>query len=145
MPTSINGFGTKFLGETDFHQNGSYVTTKWIYIFWIPVFPLESLRVREIGGFEIIGFADLQYTVLENFPALHMKQVLSVYLFVAGLIMWIAFGFWTSLNFSTFSTGLAPLLWVLGLPLIASIPFILRYRAKKKIPGIQPTSATTGL
>jgi hypothetical protein len=106
---------------------------------------LESLRIRETAGFEIIGLPDLQYTVLEKLPALRMKQVLSVYLFVAGLIMWLVLGFWLSLYLEHFSTGLVPLLWVLGLPAIVSIPFVLRHQAKKKISGIQPTSATTGL
>jgi hypothetical protein len=145
MPYSINGFGTKLLGERDFRQNGSYVTTQWVSIFWIPVLPLTSLRIRETGGFEIIGFADLQYTVLEELPVLHMKQVLSVYLFGASFIVWLVLGFWLGLNIAYFSTGLVPLLWVLGLSMMVSTPFILRYRAKKKIPGIQPTSVTTGL
>ena len=134
-----------YWAKGDFRKNGSYVTTKWISIFWIPVLPLESLRIRETAGFEIIGLADLQYTVLEKLPALRMKQVLSVYLFVAGLIMWLVLGFWLSLYLEHFSTGLVPLLWVLGLPAIVSIPFVLRHQAKKRIPGIQPTSATTGL
>jgi hypothetical protein len=145
MPSSVNGFGTKLLGERDFCRNGSYVTTKWVSIFWIPVLPLESLRIRETEGFDIGVLADLQYTVLEQLPNLHLKQVLSVYLFVAAFIAWIVLGGWLSLNIQYFSTGLVPLLWILGLPAIGSIPFVLRYRAKKKIRGIQPTSATTGL
>jgi hypothetical protein len=145
MPYTINGFGTKLLGERDFRKDGSYVTTKWVSILWVPVLPLESLRIRETGGFEIIGLADLQYTVLERLPSLHMKQVLFVYLFLAGFITWLVLGFWLTLNIEHFSTGLMPLLWVLGLPMLVSIPFFLRHRAKRRIPGIQPTSVTTGL
>src|SRR5258708_2935186 len=35
-----NGFGTKIYGKRDFESDGSFLTTKWIVFFWIPLIPL---------------------------------------------------------------------------------------------------------
>jgi hypothetical protein len=47
---SFNGFGTSIYGKRDFLADGSYVTTKWVVLFWIPILPLNSMRIREVGG-----------------------------------------------------------------------------------------------
>jgi hypothetical protein len=43
---SINGTGTRVYGKRDFLTDGSFVTTKWVSFFWVPLFPLSSMRVR---------------------------------------------------------------------------------------------------
>jgi hypothetical protein len=40
-----NGFGTSYYGKRDFRSDGSWLTTKWFVIFWIPIFPIRSLRI----------------------------------------------------------------------------------------------------
>ena len=41
---SFAGCGTTLYGKRDFHYDGSYLTTKWITLFSVPVFPLASIR-----------------------------------------------------------------------------------------------------
>jgi hypothetical protein len=46
----VNGCGTCLLHERDHRPDGSYVVTKWLCLYRIPVFTLQSLRVRRVGG-----------------------------------------------------------------------------------------------
>jgi len=41
-----SGIGTRYYGATDHRPDGSFVTTKWLLVFWMPVWPLCSLRVK---------------------------------------------------------------------------------------------------
>jgi hypothetical protein len=51
----VNGCGTCLLHERDHRPDGSYVVTKWLCLYWILVFPLQSLRVRRVrGGYQIL-------------------------------------------------------------------------------------------
>ena len=45
MPFTLNGTGTKYLGEREHDIGGTYITTKWVVIFMIPIVPLSSWRV----------------------------------------------------------------------------------------------------
>lgn len=45
MARSINGIGTILYGRANKAPDGSYVATKWITFFWIPLIPLGSQRV----------------------------------------------------------------------------------------------------
>ena len=49
MPKSINGTGSMFYGHNDVAPDGSYTTTEWITIFWIPLLPISSFRVLQKG------------------------------------------------------------------------------------------------
>jgi hypothetical protein len=51
----VNGCGTCLLGERDHRPDGSYVVTKWLSLFWIPLLPLQILRVKCCGeGYQIL-------------------------------------------------------------------------------------------
>lgn len=45
---SVNGFGTAIYGKRDFEADGSFVTTKWVVVVFIPVWPLKSMRVTKV-------------------------------------------------------------------------------------------------
>ena len=45
---SVNGCGTSICGERDFESDGSFVTTKWVVVFFVPVWPLASMRVKVV-------------------------------------------------------------------------------------------------
>jgi hypothetical protein len=79
---SFNGFGTAIYGKRDFLPDGSFVTTKWVVFFWIPILPLSSMRVREIegGGERWLGWSKNYSIYSKGQPML--KQVLCVYVFV---------------------------------------------------------------
>jgi hypothetical protein len=91
---SFMGFGTSIYGKRDFHSDGSYTTTKWITLLWIPVLPLASLRVGKKP--DAAGTAKLRFTkhytthfsrwtteywVYSDEPV-NKKQVLFVYAYV---------------------------------------------------------------
>jgi hypothetical protein len=44
MAFTINGIGTKYVGIRIL-PDGSYVTTKWVVILHLPIFPVSSIRV----------------------------------------------------------------------------------------------------
>jgi len=45
--STINGFGTKMLGDFEYYEDNSYVSINWIVILFIPIFPLATYRVFE--------------------------------------------------------------------------------------------------
>jgi hypothetical protein len=80
---SFNGFGTAIYGKRDFLADGSYVTTKWVVFFWIPILPLSSMRVRQVGGGVLPGWT-ANYIVLSKGRPL-LQQVLYVYAFMFAI------------------------------------------------------------
>jgi hypothetical protein len=46
---NIGLFGTELIGARDCKPDGSFLTTKWIILFWVPLIPLKSLRIRHVG------------------------------------------------------------------------------------------------
>lgn len=112
----LNGFGTQPYGKRDFLPNGSYLTTRWVALFWIPVIPLDTFRVRKRER----RFWWTTYDVL-SVSKPDMKQVSNVYGFIVGLLglmlltrNWPAWAGW--------SAGLA---WM-------CLPFLLRSRALRR-------------
>jgi hypothetical protein len=91
---SFNGFGTAIYGKRDFQPNGSFVTTKWVVLFWIPFFPLRSMRLKASGaarpGFPM-GSSTPYQIYSEGKP--HWKQVLYVYAVVLLLFVLTLGGF----------------------------------------------------
>ena len=81
MPSSLNGTGTMYYGKRDVDIGGTYVTTKWVTIFWLPVLPLSSWRVFPLTD-ERVALAN--HRIEQAFEAsaapLNWAQVLNVYL-----------------------------------------------------------------
>jgi hypothetical protein len=46
MPYSFSGIGTKYYGSRAEGSDGSYITTEWIILFYVPLIPIGSFRVR---------------------------------------------------------------------------------------------------
>ena len=83
-PQVLEGVMTLTAGKTDFLPDGSYVTTRWFSIMMVPLLPIRSYRVLESrhmprGAFK--ACIDV---------GLHLRQVVSVYLFMAFCLGWIA-------------------------------------------------------
>lgn len=94
---SFAGCGTTLYGKRDFHYDGSYLTTKWITLFWVPVFPLASIRAgktrpdsgtaeRKLSNHYLGHYASwtTEYWVYSEGP-INRAQVLSVYTFVLAM------------------------------------------------------------
>lgn len=120
MAGSINGIGTTFYGQGDFHSDGSYITTKWVIFAFIPVVPTSSMRVQYRGR---SGFFSntTEYDVVAEVP-LEVVQVLKTYLYLALL-----FAMFALLD----SKWPAPLKF-LGFFGVVMLPHGLRWLAKKK-------------
>jgi hypothetical protein len=83
MPSSVNGFGTKYYGQRDFRPDGSYVTTNFICLLFLPVFPIHSVRVIPDPKNSWVPFSKNYYAILEKrWP--NPLQVLSIYAWAAA-------------------------------------------------------------
>jgi hypothetical protein len=83
MPSTINGIGTKFYGCREKGPDGSYITTEWVVILYIPILPIQSLRVLPGATESRFGFplSSSQRFMTRSVP-LNWRQVLYVYLAV---------------------------------------------------------------
>jgi hypothetical protein len=119
---TINGIGTKPYGKREFRPDGSYLTTRWIVFCWLPLIPLNTLRVRVLGsGRSIIGFPEwsTSYEVL-GASRPNAQQVLSVYGFVGGLFLL------GELVHNRLFSWVCSIAW-------AFLPWLLRRRARKRV------------
>jgi hypothetical protein len=90
MPYTWSGVGTTYYGRRDKAVDGSYVTTKFVVIFFVPVIPLSSWRVLPVGErrFRVTGFS-MGYS--QNYQATRVpfswRQVLNIYLALIGVVL----------------------------------------------------------
>ena len=83
MPSNVNGFGTKYYGQRDFRPDGSYVTTNFFCVGFVPIIPLHSVRVIADPKNSAMPFSKNYYSILEKrWP--HPLQVLFIYLWAAA-------------------------------------------------------------
>ena len=133
MATSVNGFGTTFYGQCDFDTDGSFITTKWIILAFVPVVPTSSVRLRHAQeqGFFSMG---TNYDVIMEMP-LNVVQVLKTWAYVACFIALLGL----------LGKGAdAPWKFIL-LGVMVLLPFILRALAKRAAHSTpQPVQQTRG-
>ena len=90
MPWSIYGFGTEYFGQRELRPDGSYVTTEFLTALSIPLVPLGSQRVREVGSGSFrpsaAGWTSQQHYEVRAVPT-SWRQVLNVYLGAIGLLV----------------------------------------------------------
>ncbi|MGZ5036933.1 MAG: hypothetical protein ACXWG1_09370 [Usitatibacter sp.] len=91
MANTFNGIGTTFYGKRQFEPDGSYVTTKWFVIAFVPVFPMGSLRVvpGDTTGIPFLS-RSTSFEVVEELP-INGAQVLSTYAYAIFIIAWILY------------------------------------------------------
>lgn len=93
MPYTLNGVGTKYYGETDHMADGSYVTTAWFVLFFVPLLPYASYRVWEVGhGTRWLFYNSQKYN--SNLVPLNWKQVGTVYLKTVLILVAIFIAAW---------------------------------------------------
>src|ERR1017187_421583 len=136
---TLNGFGTTYYGMRDFRADGSYITTEWIVLAYIPLIPTRSLRVSYRGPGErhwYLGVGSSEkYAVFEKrFPP-NWRQVLCTYSYVALLIGWIYFACTSSVSMFPHAldtvSGVTMIFIVCILPV--PTPWIFRHFAQKKV------------
>ena len=90
MPYTFNGCGTRYCGERDRAEDGSYITTEWIALVHIPLVPIRSCRVRPVGkGTNILIHSSQSYQTLR--VPLCWRQVRNVYLCVSPILLLILY------------------------------------------------------
>src|SRR5580765_3754723 len=91
MGFTFNGSGIRFYGQRDFRPDGSYMTTEWVVLFWVPLIPLRSLRVRSGERRDsylfVLSSSSQNYAVYET-RAPYWKQVLYTYGYMALVAGW---------------------------------------------------------
>ncbi|SSY80188.1 hypothetical protein [Alysiella crassa] len=120
--SSINGFGTTFYGECDYQSDGSYTSTYWIILAFIPVIPLYSARILHKEG------TRYQYVKIP----INWQQVFRIWAFIAA---WIS-GYWMCvmwINQAQISKRIDMLILITYTVIMLLLPSFLRYQAKKRI------------
>jgi hypothetical protein len=109
-------------GRCEFRSDGSYVTTLWFVVLYLPIVPIHSLRMRKTGRIKYYGMRPAsEVEVLEKSKP-HRMQVLRTYaLFSVGLVMFL-------------SAALSHAFW-LAIPgaALAALPWLLRNRAMERV------------
>jgi hypothetical protein len=91
MAFVFHGVGTMVYGERDYWPDGSFVTTEWFVVAFVPIVPIISKRISYTRNSDYATFDRSGYWVYETLP-LARRQVLSVYVWfvavLAPLLLW---------------------------------------------------------
>jgi hypothetical protein len=86
VPFTFNGCGTRYYGERDRDEDGSYVTTLWITFVWVPILPLASYRVIPTNeSFNALVYRSEGFRVKDS--PLCWPQIGNVYLTVGPILV----------------------------------------------------------
>ncbi|MFZ2279220.1 MAG: hypothetical protein WAW39_15615 [Prosthecobacter sp.] len=139
MPASFNGIGTAYYGECDFRADGSYVTTEWITVFFVPLLPFRSVRLIRVPSQDVnlIVFISEGFAVIERGP-LHWGQVGRVYGFALLLVAHVLACFEVPQLIGLTWGMVAKPWWIFVCILLLALPFFLplylRHKARRKVP-----------
>src|SRR5262249_37393913 len=93
MPYTRWGTGTAYRGRREQAADGSYVTTEFGVVLYVPIFPFSSWRVLPVGqgkySFTGITSSTTQEYQVVRVP-LHWRQIANVYLDAAMVLVGIA-------------------------------------------------------
>lgn len=83
------GSGSMFYGHKDVAPDGSYTTTEWFTIFWIPIFPISSFRVLPKGDSTNYLYYSSEEFYYRHIPLdwKHIRKVYAVDFVIAGIIL----------------------------------------------------------
>ncbi len=126
MAQAINGIGTAFYGQREFRADGSYITTEWFILCFVPILPLRSIRVirNPSADTNLVVYTSESFHVLETTRP-NLKQVLATYGFALFCAFWLVFVFWLlvvrlSPDWQRYGTPL-----VFGAVFLAAAPFFI--------------------
>jgi hypothetical protein len=123
-----------FYGQRDFRSDGSYITTEWFTLFYIPLVPFRSFRVK-YKNFEKTDWnaSVTRFDILEK-TGPNFRQALSIYGFFAVLagVAWLNGEYYDRIAAKT-GTTFATVLTVMVFALALALPLITRYLAKQAL------------
>ena len=85
MAFTFHGIGTMVYGERDYWPDGSFITTEWFVVGWVPLLPVISKRIGYTRSSDYATYDASGYWVYRNLP-LSRKQVLFTYGWFASMI-----------------------------------------------------------
>jgi len=89
MAFTLNGFGTSYWG-TRWEPDGTYITTKWIVFFFVPIIPVRSVRVLQAGP--VYGSAIYSTHSMTTVPVpLDKGMVVRVYGLIVAIVLFLIF------------------------------------------------------
>lgn len=140
--SSINGFGTTFYGKCDYSSDGTYITTYWIILVYLPIIPLYSARILHVTPASFTKNSEYQY---QRLP-IHWQQVGRIWGFILVVVLGCivcSFGLeQLEKAYAGYFDGIGTAVLIWYVLIMASIPHILRHRAKKKV-GFNTTPAVS--
>ena len=132
---SFKGIGTAYIGECDFHEDGSYVTTEWFIFLGLPIFPIRSHRVHRVVKGDVFiplvyhseGYAHVETTRPHLGQVLRTLSFLAFVIFVSVPLVIIA-----ALRVHDGPYGIYLILFTLAAFLLPTlIPLCLQFRARR--------------
>lgn len=97
MPYTLNGIGTKYYGRREAGSDGSYVTTEWIVLLYLPLIPIGSFRVCPTGKSTNAIVYNSQQFMVRRMP-FNWPQIRNIY-GVTGAIAATLIGGFTLFNY----------------------------------------------
>jgi len=145
MAFEFHGFGTMYYGKRDFWPDGSYVSTEWVILAWVPVVPLATNRITYTRPSVYAERDRSGYFIIEPLP-LDLRQVLSVYAWFAAMIgSFLAFAIYEdSQEHSVRDVDVAGEICLATLAAIGATPYLLRRWARRR-KAAEWERAKTGL
>ncbi len=82
----INGMGSMLIGKSDLREDGSYLTTEWFCMLWLPLFPVCNYRVMKVAQRVLIPFllGSQHFAIQEKHPV-RLKHVVKGYAITAAV------------------------------------------------------------
>ena len=74
-----------YYGSREKNDDGSLITTRWFVLFYAPIFPLGSYRVRPFDGKKGFGLFQVPGQCATQRVEANLRQIVNVY--------WVAMGF----------------------------------------------------
>jgi hypothetical protein len=133
MAFKIHGIGTMVYGERDYWPDGSFFTTEWFVVAYVPISPSVSMRISYTRNNPFPKYDSAGYYIYESKPV-NRKQVLSTYLWFGSLISLFVLivGYQDSLVGLIGDSDKAAELWLVLLGTILVLPYLLRRLAKRR-------------
>ena len=86
MAFVVHGIGTMVYGERDYWPDGSFVTTEWFVLAWLPIIPLCSKRISYTQNSDYAKYDAREGFYVYETTGVDRRQALFVYLWLASLV-----------------------------------------------------------
>ncbi len=133
MAFTFHGIGTKTYGERDYWPDGSFITTEWFVVAYLPISPSVSMRISYARNSPYAKYDSAGYYIYETKPV-NRKQVFSTYLWFGSIIALVVLPatYKDSIEALVVDSDRAAELWLVLMATILVLPYVLRRLAKRR-------------